>query len=77
MRIPLNELKALLRYRQISYEKLASEIGISVSTFSDKINNKNGREFVSSEIVQIGRALLLSRDEIMVYFFPDYLRNAS
>lgn len=74
---PLEELKAHLRYLNISYRELASELDVSVSTFSDKINNKNRREFLSGEIVKIGVFLNLNKPEMMTYFFPDYLRNVS
>lgn len=72
----LEDLKALLRFKNISYRTLAEEIGVNISTFSDKMNNTNGREFTSSEIVNISKYLNLTPEETFKFFFPDYLWNA-
>ena len=72
----LEELKAVLRFRGISYRTIAEEIGINISTFSDKMNNTNGREFTQSEIAGISTYLKLTPEDAFKYFFPDYLRNA-
>lgn len=67
----LEELKAVLRYRKISYRELAEELGLTKSTISNKINNKLGGEFTSSEILKIAQYLDLTSDEAIRYFFPD------
>ena len=72
----LAELKAIMRYKDISQRELAEVLGVTKSTFNEKINGVGGREFLTSEINAIGTHLDLTPDEVIQYFFPDILRNA-
>lgn len=65
----LEELKAVLRYRKVSYRELAPVLGVQVSTFSRKINEQHGSEFSRSEIVQLAEYLHLDHDEVRRLFF--------
>ncbi|WP_028308772.1 helix-turn-helix domain-containing protein [Desulfitibacter alkalitolerans] len=71
----LEELKALLRYRKITYGELSNELLVTTGTFCNKINNKKGNGFTQNEIVEISKYLDLSPDELLACFFPDYLRH--
>ncbi len=71
--MPLEELKALLRFRKITYRQLASHLNIGVSTLCLKINRKNRLEFTSSEIVNIARYLDFEPNDVVRYFFPELL----
>lgn len=69
----LEELKAILRYKKVSYRELAAVLGVQVSTFSNKINGRKGSEFTSSEILAIAQYLDFTPDELVQYFFSDIL----
>ena len=73
---PLEEFKAYLRFKNIPYKELSKKLNVTVSTISDKINNKNNREFSQHELCKISKYLRLSNEEILQYFFPNDLRNA-
>jgi hypothetical protein len=75
--IPLEDLKAYLRFKNITYKLLSSVVGCNIASISDKINNRNGRQFEQYEIFKLLEYLQLTNDEIRKYFFPDYLRNVS
>lgn len=61
------ELKVIMYRKKITIKKLAEIIGVSATTLSYKINNE--REFTSSEIMSIQKALNLSNDERNEIFF--------
>lgn len=67
--------KLLGRIKECGYtqEKLAQAIGISVSTMSQKLNNKAG--FGQGEIFLICKALKISITEIGAYFFTAKVRK--
>lgn len=71
----LKELKGKLRSEGYTYRKLSEATGISV----DAINNKlNGYSVLDGDDVElIARALNIEADEIILYFFPNMLRNAA
>lgn len=64
-----HELKVIMYDRKITIKKLAEIIGVSTTTLSYKINND--REFTSSEIVSIQKALNLSNEQRNMIFFAD------
>ena len=49
----MNKLKGKMREQGKRYSDCAKYIGISTSTFSDKINAKNEKEIKRSEIVKL------------------------
>lgn len=59
-------LKSLFLLRGYTLQKMADKIGVSYATLSYKINNK--REFTSSEILAIKKALKLSDEQITEIF---------
>ena len=69
--MPLEELKALLRYKNISYRELANELNRSTSTICLKINRKAGYEFTSSEIIKAAEFLELDHRDVVRYFLPE------
>lgn len=74
---PMRDFKAYLRFKGIPYRELSEVITTTISTFSAKINNTDGRQFEQFEIYKLSKYLNLSSDDIMKYFFPDDLRNVS
>lgn len=71
--MPLEELKAILRYRKVSYRELAKVIGVQVSTFSNKINGRKGSDFTTTEVLAIAKHLDFTPDELVKYFFSSML----
>lgn len=69
----LSNLKALLRFRNISYRELSQAIGLSVGALCDKLNGKKGRTFTIFEIVKVVNYLRLESNEIVKYFFAEIL----
>jgi transcriptional regulator with XRE-family HTH domain len=67
--LELHNLKALLRYKNISYGELSEYVGISKGAFSDKMNNSGGRSFNTPEIIAISEYLGLDKKDIPRYFF--------
>ena len=65
----LENLKALLRFKKISYKELSEAIGVSIGTFSEKINNRRGRSFTISEVKKICEYVEINQEEIPKYFF--------
>ncbi len=65
----LNNLKALLRFKNISYGELSEVIGISKGTISEKINNRKNRSFTTLEIIDICKYLDIKREDLYKYFF--------
>lgn len=63
------EFKAVMIKRGLTLKKLANLVGISNTTLSYKINNK--REFTSSEMEAIRKALNLTEDERNRIFFAN------
>ena len=73
----LDQLKAIMRFKNVSQKELAEVLGIGKSTFCDKVNGTRGKEFTTSEIKAIGTHLELAPDEVIQYFFPEFLRFAT
>ncbi len=67
--VELTELKAILRFKNISYRELSREIDMSIGTLSDKLNNRNGRTFSITEIKKICDYVGIMPNEIPKYFF--------
>lgn len=75
--VPLEDFKAFLRFKNISYKELSNVLKVTISTVSDKINNRNNRQFEQHELFKLIEHLRLNNDEIVKYFFPENLRNVS
>ena len=63
-----NELKSVMTLHGDTYKDLADYIGISETSFTNKINEK-GTEFKYREIVKIKNKYNLSADQIDSIFF--------
>lgn len=72
--VNLTELKGKIRSEGTSYKELAKELGVSITTLSDKINGSSKREFKISEISKLCRILNIESAEIQKYFFKTKLR---
>ena len=68
--------KLLGRIKECGFTQtaLAKKIGISVSTLSEKLNNKY--PFTMKEISAICEALSISKEEIGVYFFAEKVQKS-
>lgn len=64
-----NKLRAVLADNGDNYEKLAGYLGISVSTLSDKINERNSIGFTQPEMKQIKDRYRLTPEQIDNIFF--------
>ena len=60
------KLKAFFIENEIKFKDVAKELGITVSTFSQKINRKNNKDFTTKEINYLCKKYNLSSD---CYFF--------
>ena len=69
--MPLYGLKALLRYRGIPYRELAEILDITITTFSNKINEKNGSQFNRGEIAKMAAYLNMTQEERDRFFFAE------
>ena len=63
----LTKLKGLLREKKITYEKLAKEIGMSLSAFSNKINGITIFDLV--DVANIAEIVGIKKEDIYLYFF--------
>lgn len=66
-----NELEAMMKRHGDTGGELAEYLGIARSTFSAKINEKNGAEFTQNEIVAIKRKYNLNPAEVDIIFFAE------
>lgn len=64
-----NELEAMMKRNGDTGGTLASYLGIARSTFSAKINEKDGAEFTQGEIYKIKAKYSLTPDEVDAIFF--------
>lgn len=63
------KLRAVLAENGDNYEKLAGYLGISTSTLSDKINERNSIGFTQPEMQQIKDRYHLTPEQIDYIFF--------
>lgn len=71
----LTALKGKIREEKKSYRKLSEKIGISLNNFSDKVNGYS--VFDTDEVDNLVSELNIQHEEILRYFFPRMLRNAT
>lgn len=60
---PYNNLKGLLAKNDIRQSEMAQMVGMDSSSFSQKINRKNGRDFKLDESVRIAKILDVKIDD--------------
>ena len=71
----LSELKGRMRKEGYSYRKLSEETGISVNAINDKLNGYSAMD--TDDVELIAKTLGIFPEEIMIYFFPQMLRNVT
>ena len=71
--VGLEELKAYMRYKNVSQHELAEATGMSIASFNQKVNQRGDKEFTNSEIVAIGEYLDLDANQILRYFFSMFI----
>jgi transcriptional regulator with XRE-family HTH domain len=71
----LKALKGRIRESDSNYRELARRVGMSPTTLSDKINGYS--VFDTEEVNRIVRELHIDPHEIIKFFFPHMLRNAT
>lgn len=62
-------LKGKLVESGMTQEAAANKIGISLSRFNSKINERHNAEFTLNEVIALKDALHLSLDEVSQIFF--------
>lgn len=60
---PYNNLKGLLVKNGIKQSDMAKLVGVDPSTFSFKINRKNGRDFTLDEAIKMAEAMNVKVDD--------------
>lgn len=66
-----NKLEAVMKLNGDTGTTLSEYLGMARSTFSAKINEKNGAEFTQSEIASIKKRYELTADEVVEIFFKE------
>ena len=70
----LNALKGKIREEKSSYRKLAYAVGCSTDAMNSYLN---GYSFPDPNTIEaICKELNICTEEVMIYFFPQMLRNA-
>ena len=67
----MDKLKGKIREKRKTYKQCADYLNISVSSFSDKINEIQDREFKKSEMLLLIKFLALSNEEANDIFFKN------
>ena len=71
----MSALKGRIREENQTYRSLSNETGISVDAINSKLN---GYSAINCDDVELlSEALHIQPDEILKYFFPHMLRNAT
>lgn len=71
----LNALKGKIKEEQKNYRSLSKETGISVNALNNKLNGYS--VFDMKEVSIVVEKLNIQPNEIIRYFFPQMLRNAT
>lgn len=71
----LSNLKGKIREKNENYRSLSKKTGISVNALNNKLNGYS--VFDTREVFVIVKCLDIHPNEIIKYFFPQMLRNAS
>lgn len=70
----LNSLKIKIREEEENYRSLSRKTGISVNALNNKLNGYS--TFNIDEVYKLVECLNINPKDIIVYFFPQVLRNA-
>lgn len=62
-------LRKKIREHKMTQGELAESMGITAQSFSNKLNERYGREFSLGEVMKIKTLLSLTNDETIVIFF--------
>ncbi len=73
--VELSALKGLMREHKVTYRVLAKDIGMSLNALNSKLNGYSS--FNLEEAEKIINYLKIKDEEIVKYFFPFTLRNAT
>ena len=63
------KLRGKMREMSVTQEQLAKKMGMSLSTFSRKLNVENGETFTINNLNVMLEALSLSQEELSTIFF--------
>lgn len=63
--------RSVLKSNGATQGDLAKEIGITEQTFSEKLNERKGRDFNLGEVVKLKKLLGITNDELIDIFFDD------
>ena len=69
----LDKLKGKLVEKNKTYKDCAQYLGVSLTTFNKKMNNRS--KWYVEEVVKLGRFLNLSKNEMMEIFLNNNLRD--
>ena len=69
--VGLQGLKAHMRYNNVPQRELAEDIGVTLTTLNTKLNGKS--DFSGPEMIAIGERLGLDGNQMLRYFFTDFL----
>lgn len=62
-----DKIKTLLFDKKMTYEELATQLNISTTTLSNKLNGE--QDFWQTEIIDICKQLEIPNEEVTKYFF--------
>lgn len=74
-KIELSALKGRLKEEGITYRELSKDIELSLNALNSKINGYT--PFTLSEAAKIIERLDIHHDDVVKYFFPSMLQNAT
>lgn len=63
--------RKVLKENGVTQGDMAKAIGIAEQSFSEKVNERKGRDFNLGEIVKMKTLLSLTNDELIDIFFAD------
>lgn len=73
--VVLNSLKGRIREKNENYRSLSKKTGISVNALNNKLNGYS--VFDTQEVFAIVECLDIQPNDIIKYFFPQILQNAT
>ena len=62
-----------LKEKKMKQGEVAKSVGITEQSFSNKLNERYGREFTLGEVMKIKTLLNLTKDELILIFFDDFV----
>ncbi len=64
-------LKVKMKKNKMTYEEMAKHLGITITGFANKINQKNSSGFYVDEANKIRKKLKLTNEESFIIFFSN------